>query len=83
MVPTQISVSTADGAAFAGNILIEEYVPAPVELQLGANAVVVENGFEGVTVTYTATEKGTLTFAAAEGETNGDLGITTDFGAEL
>ena len=77
IVVTQIGVSTADGAAFTGDIMIEEYVsiPAgPIAIQTGANSVQVDDAFGGVIITYTATDEGFIYFKAVADETNGALG---------
>ena len=80
--PCQLVVTTTDGAALNTRILVEEYVAPAQSLVVGDNTVEVTDGWNGVKLSFTATEAGTYTFTLADGETNGDIYIEDAYGGE-
>lgn len=75
---SQLVVTTTDGSALNTRILVEEYVAPPATAQLGNNTV--HANYDGVTVSFTATEAGTYTFST-ESE-NADMSIEDPYGIE-
>ncbi len=66
-------------------VLLTEIPTPPVAdpgLQLGNNTIDVTDAWTGVFVTFTAPNAGTFVFSAADGETNGDLGMESEYGAD-
>ncbi len=61
---------------------VTDPVVEPNELVLGDNAIVVEDGMNGVDYTFTAEEDGKYTIAKAEGEENAFLTMVTENGSE-
>ncbi len=78
------NISEYNYAACTINLILalaEEEVPV-IELALGDNAIVVEDGMNGTEVQFTATEAGNYELAAAEGEENAYMMVLTETGSE-
>ncbi len=80
-----IAIATLDFSEGTVNVVVtpkeEAEVPAG-DVQLGANAVDVQDAFNGEKITFVAPEDGDYVFSFADGETNGDPYIENATGSE-
>ncbi len=82
-IPTQLTLTTSDGAALSTRVLVATYVEPPVALVVGDNAVEVTDAWAGRTASFTASADGVYSINAAEDETNAILLVEDEYGAEM
>ena len=82
-VPTQLILSTSDGAPLATRVMVSEYVAPAIQAVLGDNAIEVVDTYAGKKVNFTAPEAATYIISAADGETNAIVLVEGMYGADM
>ncbi len=82
-VPTQLTLSTSDGAFLATRVMVSEYVAPAIQAVLGENAIDVVDPYAGTQVTFTAPKAATYILKAANGEENAIVLVEGMYGADM